>query len=283
MNRTRLLMIGFVALALGAFVSYVVYHNLQAHVASGEQPGVEVIVAANDIPVGARLEEKDLKTALIPESDVPPNSFHDTSKIVGRGVVLPIAKGDFVLRSKLAGERAGSGLAALIPPGMRAVSVRVNDVMSVAGFVQPGSRVDVLVTGAAVGQSEDETRTVLQNVAVIAAGKNLERSSTGEAQSSPVITLLVSPDDAQRLAMASSEGHIQLALRNPLDTEQSDSGTTSFSAVFGKLAALSTPPAPAVHHAAVRHKVAPPPPPPSYQIEIYKGEKKETKTFEGQD
>src|SRR5258708_12602100 len=103
---------------------------------------------------------------------------------------------------------------------MRAVSVRVNEVVSVAGFVTPGTRVDVLLTGTPVGGSEPQTTTVLQNVTVIAAGHTLERSLTGDAQSTPLITLLVSPDDAQRLTLPSAEGHIHLALRNPLDPLQ---------------------------------------------------------------
>ena len=137
-------------------------------------------------------------------------------------MVLPIAKGEFVLTSKLAGENAGSGLPSLIPPGMRAVSVRVNDTTSVSGFVLPGTRVDVLLTGNPQGSNEQQTTTVLENVAVIATGQRLERNSAGEAQSAPVVTLLVSPDDAERLTLASSQGHIQLALRNPLDTKQED-------------------------------------------------------------
>jgi pilus assembly protein CpaB len=283
MNRNRLLMIGFVALALGAFVSYVVYHNLEAHAAAGAQPGVDVVAAANDIPVGAKVEDKDLKLITVPVSDVPPNSFPSKSKVVGRGAVLPIAKGDFVLGSKLAGERAGSGLAALIPSGMRAVSVRVNEVIGVAGFVQPGTRVDVLVTGVPVGGSEEQTTTVLRNVAVIAAGQKLERSSTGEAQNSPVITLLVSPDDAQRLALASSEGRIQLSLRNPLDTGQDDTGAANFGSVFGRSLSAAPPLTPVVHHATVKHKSTLPPPPSEYQIEVYRGNKKDVTKFQGQD
>ena len=98
----------------------------------------------------------------------------------------------------------------------------MNEVVSVAGFVTPGTRVDVLLTGTPGAGGEQQTTTVLQNVAVLASGHTLERTATGEAQNTAVITLLVSPDDAQRLTLASSEGHIQLALRNPLDTKQDD-------------------------------------------------------------
>jgi len=222
MNRTRLLFIGFVALALGAAVAFIVYKNLQTRSNANNEPGVDVVLATNDLQVGARVGDRDVRMARIPASVAPPNAYHSMSTIVGRGVILPIQRGEFILPSKLAAENAGSGLPALIPPGMRAMSVRVNEVVAVAGFVVPGTRVDVLLTGNPAGANESQTTTVLENVAVIAAGQKLERNAAGEPQSTPVITLLVSPDDAQKLTLASSQGHIQLALRNPVDTKQTD-------------------------------------------------------------
>src|SRR5271167_4999500 len=222
MNRNRLLLIGFIALALGALVSLVVYRNLQSRAGSKAPPGEEIVVAADDLQVGTKLEDKDVRLVHFPSGDLPVGIYHHRKDVVGRGVILPIARGEFVLPNKLAGENAGSGLPSLIPPGMRAVSVRVNDTTSVSGFVQPGTRVDVLLTGNPQGSNEQQTTTVLENVAVIATGQRLERNSAGEAQSAPVVTLLVSPDDAERLTLAASQGHIQLALRNPLDTKQED-------------------------------------------------------------
>src|ERR1700675_4906896 len=220
MNRTRLLMIGAVALALGAFVSLFVYKNLQGKGSSSNEPGADVIVAADDIQVGARIEEHDGRTVKYPASALPSGAYSARAKVLGRGVILPISKGEFILPSKLAPENAGSGLPSLIPPGMRAVSVRVNEVVSVAGFVGPGTRVDILLTGTPAGSAEQQTTTVLQNVAVIASGHTLERNASGDAQNTPVITLLTSTDDAERLTLASAGGRIQLSLRNPLDTHQ---------------------------------------------------------------
>jgi pilus assembly protein CpaB len=278
MNRNRLLLIGVVALVLAAFVSYLVYLNLQSRTSGNMPPGVPVVVAANDIPLGARLEEKDLRLARIQQDDVPVGSFHDKSQIAGRGVVVPIAKGDFILRSKVAGENAGSGLPSLIPPGMRAVSVRVNEVVGVAGFVQPGTRVDVLVTGSPLGGGEEQTTTVLKNVAVIAAGQKLERNYSGEALVSPVITLVLSPDDAQRLTLASNQGRIQLVLRNPLDTGQETVAATSAGSLFGRAVPVPTP------HVAVKHTaVHVQPPPEPYSVEVYRGDKKDITKFQGQD
>ena len=194
--------------------------------------------------------------------------------MLNRGVVIPISRGEFILPNKLAAANAGAGLPSMIPPGMRAVSVRVNDVVSVAGFVQPGTRVDVLATGSS--GSERQTTTVLENVAVIAVGKSLDRTATGEAQVAPVITLLVSPDDAQKLALVSSEGRIQLALRNPLDTRRGGVGATKTSSLYPGAAPATPERKPKIHKAAVKVPVAPPPP---YTVETIRGNKRDETKF----
>ena len=271
MNRTRLLMIGVVALALGALVSVVVYRNLLSRGGGQIEPGVDVMVAADDLQVGARVEEHDIKIIKIPASDIPPTAPRRKADVLDHGVILPIAKGEFLLSGKLAGENAGSGLPSLIPPGMRAVSVRVNEIVSVAGFVGPGTRVDVLLTGTPAGSAEQQTTTVLQNVAVIAAGHTLERTPSGEAQNTPVITLLVSPDDAQRLTLASSEGHIQLVLRNPLDTRQDEVAAARTAGLYKGVLAPTKPTA--RPHPAKKME-APAPAPAVYGVEVYQGDKK---------
>src|SRR6266851_2537020 len=271
MNRTRLLMIGVLALALGAFVSLLVYKNLQGTGSSNNEAGADVIVAANDIQVGARVEEHDVRTAKFPAAGLPAGAYSKRSQVMGRGVIIPISKGEFILPSKLAPENAGSGLPSLIPPGMRAVSVRVNEVVSVAGFVGPGTRVDVLLTGTPSGGAEQQTTTVLQNVAVIAAGHTLERTASGEAQNTPVITLLVSPDDAQRLTLASSEGHIQLVLRNPLDTRQDE---VAAARTAGLYKGVFAPTKPTPHPHPAKKMEVPAPAPTVYGVEVYQGDKK---------
>jgi pilus assembly protein CpaB len=278
MNRNRLLLIGVVALALGALVSFGVYENLQSKNARNTQPGSDVVVAANDIQVGAKLSDGDVKVVHFPDGSLPPNAYRAKSEVVGRGVVLPISKGEFVLPSKIAGENAGYGLPGLIPPGMRAMSVRVNEVVSVAGFVLPGTRVDVLLTGNPTGANEQQTTTVLENVAVIAVGPHLERNSSGEPQSVPVITLLVSPDDAQRLTLASTEGRIQLVLRNPLDTRQQDLNSVGTNSLYRRTSApVPVSVAPKVR--AKRTTVEAPPAPTVYSIEVIRGNKKDETKF----
>jgi pilus assembly protein CpaB len=267
--------IGALALAAGFLASVYVYKNLAARNGGSSESGVQVMVAANDLQVGARVEDRDIRIITIPSSDLPPGAPRKKADVVGRGVILSISKGEFLLPNRLAGENAGNGLPALIPPGMRAVSVRVNEVVSVAGFVMPGTRVDVLLTGAPTGGGEQQTTTVLQNVEVLASGHTLERTSTGEAQNAAVITLLVTPDDAQRLTLASSEGHIQLALRNPLDTKQDDVNPSISRALYRG----TNPPPPTPVHVSVHHeappKIAPPPPASTgVSVEVYQGDKK---------
>src|SRR5277367_6008590 len=278
MNRNRLLMIGFFALAMGAFVSFLVYKNLQSSRSTNNVPGEDVLVAADDLQVGTRIEDKDIRFVRFPSSDLPVGVFHFKDKVVGRGVVQPISRGEFILTNKLAGENAGAGLPGLIPPGMRAISVRVNDTTSVSGFVLPGTRVDVLLTGNPQGSNEQQTTTVLENVAVIATGQRLDHNSAGEAKSVPVITLLVSPDDAERLTLASSQGHIQLALRNPLDTKQEDVAAVKSNSLYKNGAE----PAPATEPRSRPKRVvvqAPPSIPTTYTVEVYKGDKKEEEKF----
>jgi pilus assembly protein CpaB len=272
MNRTRLLMIGVLALALGFLASVYVYKNLQSKTGSTDA-GVDVIVAAEDLQVGARVDEHDIKVIRIPGADLPPSAPRKRADVLGHGVIVPISKGEFILPNRLAGENAGSGLPSLIPPGMRAVSVRVNEVVSVAGFVTPGTRVDVLLTGTPGAGGEEQTTTVLQNVAVLASGHTLERTATGEAQNTAVITLLVSPDDAQRLTLASSEGHIQLALRNPLDTRQDEVASSNSRGLYKGTPIPVT--APVVHH-TVTKTVTPVAPPRAtgISIEVFQGDKK---------
>jgi pilus assembly protein CpaB len=278
MNRNRLLLIGSMALALGAFVSLFVYRNLQSRAAVDNRPGVDVVVATGDLPVGSKIEDKDIKAVRFPSGDLPPHFYTQKSQVIGRGVVLPIAQGEFVLPMKLAGANAGYGMPSLIPPGMRAVSVRVNEVVSVAGFVQPGTRVDVLLTGNPSGSGEQQTTTVLENVAVLATGQRLERNAAGETSSAPVITLLVSPDDAQKLTLAGNQGHIQLTLRNPVDTKQEELPSVKTDSLYRNVSApvASVAPRPKTKKVTVATM---PPAPAVYEIEVIRGEKKDVTKF----
>jgi pilus assembly protein CpaB len=189
-----------------------------------------------------------------------------------------VSKGEFILNSKLAALNAGAGLPSMIPQGMRAVSVRVNDVVSVAGFVQPGTHVDVLATGNEGSGNERQTTTVLENVLVLAVGKSLDRNVTADAQTAPVITLAVSPDDAQKVALVSQEGRIQLSLRNPVDTKKGGISATRSSSVYpGATPPVAVEAKPKFHKVAAKNPASPPAP---YQVEMIRGSKRDETKFE---
>src|SRR6201984_3095175 len=177
-----------------------------------------------------------------------------------RALITPLAENEPVLEGKLAAQQSGAGLPATIPEGMRALSVAVNDVGGGAGFVIPGRMVDVLVTGSVGGggAGNNITRMILENVRVLAAGQKVEQDRDGKPQTVPVITLLVSPEDAAKLTMGSNQGKIQLALRNTIDTKQVSPAPVLQAALFA-----GAPPAP---KPATRN--APPPPPSMYVIEV---------------
>jgi pilus assembly protein CpaB len=291
MTRNRLALIGLVAMALAAFVSLSIYRVLTGAVKSGQATALTTVVAAaNDLPAGSKLNESDLRLVKMPHNDLPPGSFTSVSEVVGRAVTTPIMKGAPVMLGQLANPNAGAGLPALIPSGMRAVSVKVNDVISVAGFVTAGTRVDVLLTGqpnqggGSTGNDPAAT-TVLENIQVLAAGQKLQHNGQGDPQQVTVITLLVSPEDAQKLALATQEGKIQLALRNPLDEDKTAMNairnsqlyhvgrpTTTLAATPVKTARPSQKP-PVVKVAAK----AP------YAVEIIEGPKRITTTFDQKD
>jgi len=275
MNRTRLIFIGFAALALGLVASIWAYRTLQEQ-SGGSRLGMQkVAVAAADISVGTQIQEKDVRMVEISTEATPPGAFGSTKRLLGRGAVLPIAQGEFFISGKnLASENAGSGLPSMIPSGMRAVSVRVNDGSSVGGFVQPGTRVDVLMTGTS-GSGEAQTMTVLKNVRVLANGARLDRNAAGaDSQNSPLITLLVSPDDAQRLALAMAQGRIQLALRNPLDTGQTEVAAVGIHSLYPNQKPAITTTATHVRPKAPVIQAAPAVPT-SYPVEVIKGDKRD--------
>jgi pilus assembly protein CpaB len=190
-----------------------------------EKPTVSVAVAARDLPIGATITAADVQMARWPADIAPPSAINDVNAVVGRGVLDAVLKGEPLLRSRLAGEGEGAGLPALIEHGSRALSVRVDDVIGIAGFVQPNTYVDVLVT--ARSGNEARSAVALQGVKVLATGRRLAADTSssgsgageGQSQNNAVVTLLVTPWQAELLTLAATEGHIQLALRNPLDVQ----------------------------------------------------------------
>ena len=221
MARIRVFMVFVLAITAGGALAFGTYNFMQQRPAETRSiPTRPVVVAAADLDVGAELRREDIRIIEWPANAVPANAIGDPKDVIGRGIVLPVIENEPILPNKLAQTGAGGGLPPAIPPGLRAVSVRVNEVIGVAGYVLPGTHVDVVATVAASGVSTEVTsKVVLTNVQVLAAGTKIERDGSDKNKPMPVsvVTLLVNPEEAERLTLASTEGKIQLALRNPLD------------------------------------------------------------------
>src|SRR5215471_13676404 len=218
--RNRLFAVLALAILLGgglAFATYNAINNQPVKTVAAQTQGV--VVAAAELPLGTELKKEDLTVVNFPVGAAPEGSFNKPADLIGRGVISTIVKNEPVLAAKLASKEAGAGLPPIIPDGMRAVSVRVNEVIGVAGYVLPGTRVDVLCTESPTNQPQDATsKVILSNVQVLTAGTRIEQDKDkGKPQPVTVVTLLVYPEQSERLALASTEGKIQLALRNPLD------------------------------------------------------------------
>jgi len=270
MSRIRVFIVLGIAIGLGGTFAFATYRYIQnTPVREVTLPTTPVVVAAADLALGVELRGEDLRVIAWPSDAVPAGSFRDPKEIVGRGLVQPIAQNELVLPNKLAPVGAGAGLPPVIPEGMRAVSVRVNDVIGVAGYVLPGTRVDVVATVNPTNQQTEITsKVVLTNVLVLAAGTRIERDVEDDKPISvSVVTLLVDPADAERLTLASTEGKIQLALRNPLDKTAPATPGVRPAVLLGY-----APPRPAPRPAARPGPPPPPPPPPT--VEIIRGDKR---------
>ena len=226
MKQQRTVIVMLVAVITAGIASYGVYQAIQRMpVREVEIPGVQVVVASGYLPVGTRLTKDHLRVATYPARNPIPGAFSDPEQLIDRGVVDTLNENEPITATKVAGPEAGAGLPPVIPPGMRAMSVRVNEVVGVAGFVLPGTRVDVILTvaddGDGAGMKEPMSRTVLSNVVVLTAGTRYDQDTgkAGEAQRATVVTLAVLPEDGERIALATSEGKISLALRNPEDAD----------------------------------------------------------------
>jgi len=181
-------------------------------------PLKQVVVATKALPAGSTVDRASVTVRGVPEALFPETAFSRVEDVLDRPVLSDIQPDEPLVEARLALKGSGTGLGPMIPPGMRAASVRVNDVVGVAGFVLPGMRVDVLVTGKPSNRSGDtETQTVLQNIAVLSAGQTTQTDGKGQPIVAQVVTLLVNPNEAEALTLANSEGHIQLVLRNSTD------------------------------------------------------------------
>jgi pilus assembly protein CpaB len=194
-----------------------------------------VVAAATDIKLGTIIAAANLTTIEL-KGAPPKGAILKPSDAIGRGVMADIYQGEPIMDTRLAPVGSGGGLAATIPQGMRACAVKVDQVVGVSGFVVPGMRVDVMVSGVPPGQQDPAegaiTKTVLQNVQVLSAGVDITKDAEGKPQQVQVVNLLVTPDDAQVLSLASNQ-KIQLVLRNPLDTKVETVNRNTTGQLFG--------------------------------------------------
>ena len=235
MNR-RLLTILVVAFLIASGCTFLVYRVIGTRAAAAKPiVTTSVVAAATDIKIGTVLAAANLTTIELKGSP-PKGAILKPSDAIGRGVMANIYQGEPIIDSRLAPLGSGGGLAATIPPGMRATAVKVDQVVGVAGFVTPGMHVDVLVSGVPPGQQDPSegtiTKTVLQNIPVLSAGTDIQKDNEGKPQQVQVVNLLVTPDQAQILNLASNL-KIQLVLRNPLDTKVETVDRAATGQMFG--------------------------------------------------
>ena len=274
MARMRAFIVLVLALAAGSALALATYTYVQnAPAKTVTLPTRPVIVAATDLDVGAELAREDLRVIDWPANAVPAGAFSNIDEVKGRGLILPVIENQPIVPMLLASKEMGAGLPPAIPEGLRAVSVRVNEVIGVAGYVLPGTRVDVVATVNPSDQRANMTsKVILTNVQVLAAGTKIERAGDKDKPVPvTVVTLLVAPDEAERLTLASTEGKIQLALRNPLDK------ASPVTRGIRPAALLGTEPAVRVVARASKMAMAPPPPPPPADppsVEIIRGDKR---------
>ena len=245
----------------------------------------DVVVATRPLGIGVMIKPADVKLIRVSPDGFPKGAFTKVEEVLDRPVVSNILLDEPLLEGRLAVKGSGMGLAPTIPVGMRAVTVRVNDVAGAAGFVLPGLKVDVLVTGRPPSGDSNMTTTVLQNVLVLSAGQAMQADARGTPVSVTTVTLLATPADAETLTLANGEGRLQLILRNSSDEGVEKTAGRFVSELYGASRRPATP-APAAKPAAPKARpvvmvapplvvpVAPAPPPPPDQIVVFRGDKR---------
>jgi len=284
MTRMRVFVVLVLALTAGGALAFATYNYVQnVPTRTVSVPTRPVVVAATDLQIGASLDDHAVRVVEWPATAMPKDAISDPKDVVGRGLIMPVLENEPILPTTLASKDAGAGLPPAIPPGLRALSVRVNEVIGVAGYVLPGTHVDVVATVNPGDKQGDMTsKVILTNVLVLAAGTKMEQDGNNKPMAVNVVTLLVNPDESERLTLAAGEGKIQLALRNPLDQEAPVTRGVRPSGLLGA--------APVVHQVAVatthtenKPVAAPAPAPAQPTVEIIRGDKRAQEVVRGQE
>ena len=260
------------ALVISLVVSYVLYSRIKRQYAKTVQP-VRLVAAVKPLDAGATITADAVGLIDWPVNFPIEGAMTKTQDVVGRILLFPVAAKE-PIRDALLAAPGSVGLTAKIPDGMRAVAVETNDVTNVSGFLFPGCRVDVLVTFKPEGtrDNEDVTATVLQNVEVLSTGERLQPDPSGKPQKVRQVTMLLTPDDAQKLVLAANKGTVQFVLRNGTDQAQQVRRPVQLKDLQTATASSPTP-------VAVKRAPAPPKPQNFYEVETYDGAKKNTVKF----
>jgi len=277
-RRNRTLLVLGVAVLLAGLASFGVYQAiLQIPVRQVEVATNFTVVAAKSLPVGTLLKKEDIKLIPWPAATPVAGGYRTVEEVVDRGLTSSVVENEPLTSFKVASREGGAGLPPSIPPGMRAMSIKVNDVIGVAGYVLPSSRVDVLVVVKA--DKDSISRVVVTNLQVVATGTMIDQEAAraGKAVQANTVTLLVTPRDAERIALAQNQGQITLALRNPLDTEVVETNGVRMGSLLG---APDTAPVRQVNPRGQVRMVTPPPPPAPkpYTVEMIRGAKRSEET-----
>lgn len=277
MDRRVLTVVG-VSLLFALVVSGVFYQLVAARKGTPKPQKAQMrdlVVASRPLPAGQTIKADDVAIIKVPADQFPKGGFEKAAEVLDRPVVSLVLAEEPIREGRLGARGTGSGLAPIIPVGMRAVSVRVNEVVGVAGFALPGMRVDVLVTGKPPGREGSITKTVLQNILVLSAGQSIEPDLKGRPINAPVVTLLVTPEQAEVLTLAGSEGRIQLVLRNTGDQGVQATPGRQVSELYGLGREAPAKPAVRVARRAPPPEAAPapapPPPPATAEIVVIRG------------
>jgi len=295
--KQRLVFVVLFALVVSGAASAVLYRLISAQLAASKvTTNTKVVVATRNLAAGDLIKDVDVKIADW-NGPTPMGTLTKTEDAVNRGVLEPIYQGEPLMENRMSKPGAGAGLATMIPPGMRAVAVRVNDVVAVSGFAAAGSHVDILIAGNPPGGNQAAgtvTKTLLQNVEILSAGVNIQKDAEGKPVSVPTVNLLLTPAQAEIMSLASNEARIQMVLRNPTDKEETKPPGTAMAYLFS--GGVAPPPAAKVAGAAtgqVRRpppppppppaKVVVPPPPPPINVEVIHGSRKMEQKFESEE
>ena len=289
-RRYLVVFVAAIVVALGA--TFGVYRVLEKTRESSRIPTVAVVVAAQDVPEGGRIERLDIAIGQWPATTVPAGAFTSPDSVVGRVTRMPIFKGEPVVPGRLAPPGTGPGLEVKITPGKRAMAVKINDVAGIAGLVQPNSRVDVLVTL----NDKDETnrqraKVFMSNMRVLSVGTQVERGADGKPIAATIAALEVTPDESERLAIAANGGRIQLVLRGYGDPDSIKTKGATSTDVFAQLATGPAPRPKSTGRSTAR-RPAPPAPAPvmvvqqppkkpdSLIVQVFRAEKMSTQKVE---